>query len=118
MRSRTTRWSVAGLALVALTLGACTNQDVDRDDVLKTLKSAGATTEQRTCVADRLDDELDKDQMNEVGKADDLADLDKPLRDIVDATLNECVGGGAPADETETTDTTEGESEATTTTVG
>jgi PBP1b-binding outer membrane lipoprotein LpoB len=118
-----TRWSVAALALVALTLGACSSKNAKASDVRKTLKDAGATTEQADCVAEGLDDKLDQKQMNEVAKADELSELKKSLQDIVNETLNKCLVEGESSDsETgDTSDTTEPEGsgdETTTTTSG
>ena len=117
------RWSVAALALVALSLGACSNKNAKASDVEKTLKDAGATTEQAKCVASDLDKALDQKQMNEVAKADELSELKKSLQDIVNETLNKCLVEGESSDsETgDTSDTTEPEGsgdETTTTTAG
>jgi Skp family chaperone for outer membrane proteins len=115
-----TRWSVAALLLVALTLGACTSKDAKASDVRKALEDAGATHKQATCVANNLDDELDQKQMNDVAKADNLSDLSKSLQDTVNEVLNQCLVEEGSSESTDTTaTTTEGEStESTTTTVG
>ena len=116
-------------AVVAILASACASQDVDGADAASVLDDAGAPRAVQTCVGDRFDDELDQDQLNEVGGADRISELPEELEQTVQDILDECVatdgevaegsdeGGsdeGEPSD-SDTTETTES-GDATTTT--
>jgi hypothetical protein len=121
--SRSSRRLAALVAVVAVLGAGCTDQDVDGSDAASVLQDAGAPEAVQTCVGDRLDDELDQGQLNEVGGADELSELDTDLEQTVREILDECVegeGSGSDEGDGETTETTGGESgdgdESTTTT--
>ena len=111
---------LAALVAVVAVLGAgCASRNVDGTDAANVLKDAGAPKAVQTCVGNRIDDELSQKQKNEVGQSDkaDFSDLDKDLRDTVQGILDDCVSSeGASSDSSETTDTTEADTGATTTT--
>lgn len=108
-----TRRFIAVMALVAVPLAACSNQDADAQDVSSSLKEAGATSDQADCAAEGLTegtDKLTQEQLNEVAKADDLADLDSDLQTKVNTVMDGCFGAGPEGE------TSEGEGEGSTTT--
>jgi hypothetical protein len=113
---------LAVVALGAVGLTACANQDSDRGDVVEALETAGATSEQAECVGDRLTDEdseqfLEQDQLNDLAGASDLEDLDDEVNQRVQAALDACLDGSGDAGSEDTTDTTDA-SEGSTTTDG
>lgn len=121
--SRSSRRLAALVALVAVLGAGCASQDVDGSDAASVLEDAGASEAVQTCVGDRFDDEFSQDQLNEIGGADNLSDLDSDLEETVQGILDECVDSEGTATGDETTETTEGDSgeggdttEATTTT--
>lgn len=119
--ARTGRF-VAVMALAAVPLTACANQDADRADVVDALEEADASRDQADCVADGLTDQdsenvLSQDELNDLADANDLDDLDEDDADIADkvrAVMDQCFNGEGSSDEG-TTETTE---ESTTTTEG
>jgi hypothetical protein len=126
--SRSSRRLAVLVAAVAVVAGGCASQDVDGSDAASVLDDAGAPKAVQTCVGDRIDDELDQDQKNEVGKADELSELPNELEQTVQGILDECVssdgaategsdegGSGDSSDTTETTETTEADGGTTTT---
>jgi hypothetical protein len=120
--SRSSGRLAALVAVVAVLLAACASQDVDGEDAASVLTDAGAPEAVSSCVGERFDDELSQDQLNEVGGADQLNELDNELETTVQSILDECVSGEsdseAPADEGESSDssdTTEADADATTT---
>jgi hypothetical protein len=123
--NRSSRRLAVLAAAVAVLAGACTSQDVDGADAASVLDDAGAPRAVQTCVGDRFDDELDQDQLNEVGGADRISELPEELEQTVQDILDECVATdgeaaegsdeGEPSDSGDTTETTES-GDATTTT--
>jgi hypothetical protein len=108
-------------AVLAFTLTGCPSQDVDGADAASVLTDAGAPEEVADCLGDRFDDDLTQDQINEVGGADDLADLDQELQDEVQTILTDCISsdGESTGDSSETTEPAdESGDETTTTTAG
>jgi hypothetical protein len=123
--------ALALAAVLAVTLTGCPNQDLDGADAANVLTDAGASEEVATCLGDRFQDDLSQDQINEVGGADELSELDNELQDEVEAILAECVDGGGsggsvedqgsgePSDSSDTTEADAGDSaDETTTTAG
>jgi hypothetical protein len=109
-----TRSLVTLLAVTALGLGACTNQDASGEDATDALVEAEAPEGFADCVGDRFEDDLSQEERNDVASADDLADLASGLEEQVRAILTECdesnpVGGSGDdtADTSETTDSTD-----------
>ncbi|HEV7761848.1 MAG TPA: hypothetical protein VGO78_22730 [Acidimicrobiales bacterium] len=90
------------------------------------LLDAGAPKAVSSCVGNRIDDELSQKQKNTVGKADQLSELDKDLRDTVQGILDECVSdegsdsgsANSSSDEGDTSDTTEAGDSTTTSAPG
>lgn len=114
-------------AITALSLTACSSNDAKVSEVVDAVDEAGLDREQADCVGDRFDEEFDQDDLNEIGAADELDDLDPPeLADQVRAILAECTGAGSPSStedtssgDTSTSDTSGGEpSDSTDTTAG
>jgi predicted small secreted protein len=124
--SRSSGRLAALVAVVAILLAACANQDVDGKDAASVLLDAGAPKAVSTCVGDRIDDELSQKQKNTVGKADQLSDLNNDLQDTVQGILDECVSGdgadsgsdSSSTDEGDTSDTTEAGDSTTTSAPG
>ena len=129
--NRSSRRFAVLAAAVAVLAGACTSQDVDGADAASVLDDAGAPRAVQTCVGDRFDDELDQEQLNEVGGADRLSELPNELEQTVQQILDECVAsdgeaneadeggseeGDGSGDSSETTDTTQAGGDTTTTT--
>lgn len=121
--------ALALAAVLAFTLTGCPNQDLDGADAANVLTDAGASEEVATCLGDRFQDDLSQGQINDVGGADDLADLDKDLQDEVQGILDECVSGtsegsGDSAEDTgsdepsDSSDSTDPAADETTTTAG
>jgi hypothetical protein len=95
------------IALAALPLAACAEQDASHDDVVEALTDADAPDQQAACVADGLD-ELSQDQLNDVAGASDLEeDLDQGLYDTVRGVMDQCFNAaGADKDTSDTADDT------------
>jgi hypothetical protein len=85
--------ALALAAVLAFTLTGCPNQDLDGADAANVLTDAGASEDVADCLGTRFQDDLSQDQINEVGGADDLGDLDTDLQDKVQGILDECVSG-------------------------
>jgi len=130
--SRSSRRLAVLVAAVAVVAGGCASQDVDGSDAASVLDDAGAPKAVQTCVGDRIDDELDQDQKNEVGNADRLSELSDQLEQTVQGILDECVDNpesaaagdsdtgsdeGDSGDSSDTTETPEDDG-GTTTTLG
>jgi hypothetical protein len=113
--SRSSRRLAVLVAVVAVLGAGCASRDVDGSDAANVLKDAGAPKAVQTCVGDRIDDELDQGQKNEVGEADNLADLPNELEQTVQTILDECVESDGAATSSETTETTEADGGTTTT---
>lgn len=118
--SRSSRRLAILVAAVAVLGAACASQDVDGSDAASVLDDAGAPEAVQTCVGDRFDEELSQEQLNDVGGADNLSELDNDLEATVNEILDECVADpeAAGSGEGDTTDTTEAEGENTDTTEG
>ena len=123
----------AFVALVAVVSAGCANNDAKESDVVGAMEDAGLTTEQSECIGERMQDEFgnDQDLYNKVASATDIEDLPGPDDDGVDASeypegtepvieaiLEECLGGSGSGDTSDTTDTTVAGDATTTTTAG
>jgi hypothetical protein len=91
--------ALALAAVLAVTLTGCPNQDLDGQDAANVLTDAGASEEVATCLGDRFQDDLSQDQINDVGGADQLSELDNELQEEVEAILAQCVDGGSVEDQ-------------------
>jgi hypothetical protein len=127
--------ALALAAVLAVTLTGCPNQDLDGADAANVLTDAGAPEDVSACLGDRFQDDLTQGQINDVGGADQLSELDNELQEQVEAILAECVdgssegsgdtvedqGSGEPS-ESDSSDTTEADAgdsaDETTTTAG
>jgi hypothetical protein len=87
--------ALALAAVLAVTLTGCPNQDLDGADAANVLTDAGASEDVATCLGDRFDDDLSQGQINDVGGADELSELDNELQEEVETILAECVGGSS-----------------------
>jgi hypothetical protein len=95
MRPRLLRRLAVGLAapsVVVLGLAACGSDDVSREQLRSELEDQSRLTgEQAGCVADRLFDQLDQDQINELYEDEELSG---EVDEVADAVLEECVTPG------------------------
>jgi hypothetical protein len=93
MRSRSRL--LAGFAAAALLLTACGEGDATRDELIEMLSSPGEpgaenlTEAEATCIADRLFDRLDQDQINAIARP--AEELSAGSRQIVIEASQECV---------------------------
>jgi hypothetical protein len=88
------RLAVGVVAPAALALGlvACGGGDVSKDKFTSELEDKAQLTEaQATCVTDRLYDELDQDQINDIYEADTLEDADSEAFDVLTTATTECL---------------------------
>jgi hypothetical protein len=107
LRSPRSRGLAALLAIAALALSACTNNDADAGDVADALTDAGLAEDQAQCVGEGFEAEFDQDQMNDLASADEPEDWPSGTEETVDSIIDECTGeGGSGSDESETTTTT------------
>ena len=122
------------VAVTALAVSACSSNDADREDVEEAMRDVGLPDDQASCIAERLDEELDQDQLNDLAGAADPDEFTEEGADAVTAAVDECVDGstessdtaeatgegGEPSESTDdTSDTTaEDEAETTATTAG
>jgi hypothetical protein len=112
--SRSSRRFAALVGAAAIFLSACASRDVHAKDATNVIKDAGGSEEQAQCIGDRLDEELSQKEMNTVGGAEKLSDLDKDLETTVQGVIDECIDGeggsssgdSSGSDSSETTDTT------------
>jgi hypothetical protein len=89
------------VAVTALAMSACSSNDADREDIEEAMRDAGLPDEQAGCIAERLDEELDQDQLNDLAGAADPDEFSEDGADAVSAAVDECVDGS-----TESSDTT------------
>jgi hypothetical protein len=101
------RIAAALIAVLALSLAACASNDAKRSDVVSAMTDAGLSDEQAECIGDGFDDAFTQDELNEIGGASELDELDDELRAEVDAVLEKCVGGSGDGGETQDGSTTE-----------
>jgi hypothetical protein len=90
------------VAVTALAVSACSSNDADREDVEEAMRDVGLPDDQASCIAERLDEELDQDQLNDLAGAADPDEFTEEGADAVTAAVDECVDGS-----TESSDTTE-----------
>lgn len=115
--------ALALAAVLAVTLTGCPNQDLDGADAANVLTDAGASEDVADCLGDRFENDLSQDQINDVGGADQLSELDNELQAEVETILAECVdgssvedqGSGEPSDSSDTTEPDASADETTTT---
>ncbi|HMJ75845.1 MAG TPA: hypothetical protein VK507_07725, partial [Iamia sp.] len=86
----------AAPAVVALGLAACGGgTDVSKEDLSSELQEGGDLSEaEASCVTDRVFDELEQDQINELYTADDDDALDAETAQLFTAVGVECAEGG------------------------
>lgn len=109
--------TAALVAVGALALSACANNDAKESDVVNAMEDAGLSTSQAECIGAAVDDAFadDQDLYNDIAAAadsDDFADTDQfpeGTADTIDGILADCIEGEGPAagDEPDTGDTTE-----------
>jgi hypothetical protein len=110
--SRSSRRFAALVGAAAILLSACASRDVHAKDATNVIKDAGGTEAEARCIGDGLDAELSQKQMNAVGGAEKISDLDKDLETTVQSVIDECIDGeggsssDSGSDSSETTDTT------------
>lgn len=94
MRTPVLRRLAVGLAVpavLALGLGACGSDDVSKDKFTSELQDKANLTEaQATCVTDRIYDELDQDQINEIYEADTPDEADEEAFSVFTDAATEC----------------------------
>lgn len=91
------RLAVGLVAPAALVVGlaACGSSDVSKEKFQSELEEQSQLTEEQAgCVVDRLYDELDQDQINEVYEADEDDTLSDEADAAATAALEECVTAG------------------------
>ena len=105
------------VAIVALTLSACSRNDAKRSDVVDAMTDAQLSQEQANCVGDGFEKEFgdNQDLFNKVASATDPKDLPDDTESTVRSILDQCVGGGSSSS-SGSTDTTAAGGDATTTT--
>jgi hypothetical protein len=85
------------VAVTALAMSACSSNDADREDIEEAMRDAGLPDEQAGCIAERLDEELDQDQLNDLAGAADPDEFSEDGADAVSAAVDECVDGSTAA---------------------
>jgi hypothetical protein len=110
------------LAVLALTLGACSRNDAKESDVVNAMTDARLTDKQAECIGKGINDAFSDDQKlyNQVAAAASIDDLPKGTEDTIQGVLDDCLGEtpdtgdststteAGTADDTSTTDTTAG----------
>lgn len=82
---------VVAPAALALGLAACGSDDVSKDKFTSELEDkAGLSEAQATCVTDRIYDELDQDDINEIYEADTIEDADEAAVETFTTAATEC----------------------------
>lgn len=110
MRSRKRSLAVAVLVLAGA--AGCVNGDASGNQAADALENAGLSREEATCVGNRLEDNLNQEQLNDVAATNDLADLagqdvqesdeDHDVRELTRGILDRCLeAGGAEGAEGE-----------------
>lgn len=87
------RLAVGFVAPAALAMGlvACGSDDVSKDKFTSELQDKANLTEaQATCVTDRIYDELDQDEINEIYEADTVDDADEQAFEVFTNAATEC----------------------------
>ena len=78
-------------AVLALGLAACGSDDVSKDKFTSELQDeAGLTEAQATCVTDKLYDELDQGQINDLYEADDQEEAGEEAFSTLTEASTEC----------------------------
>jgi hypothetical protein len=108
---------VAIVALAALAFTACSSNDAKESDIRDAMTDVGLPGNQADCVASKLVDELDQDELNDLASATDPDEFDEQTSQTVDSVLNECVVDADTSDTTGT-DSTESDGGDTTDTTG
>src|SRR4029450_13399522 len=85
------------VAIVALTLSACSRNDAKRSDVVDAMTDAKLSQEQANCGGDGFEKECgdNQDLFNKVAAATDPEDLPDDTESTVRSILDQCVGGGS-----------------------
>jgi hypothetical protein len=86
-------------AVAALSLSACTNNDVDGDDLVDAMTDAGLPQDEAECMGERFQAEFDQEQRNDIAAADDPEDIPSGLQEPVDSIITECTSGSESADD-------------------
>jgi predicted small secreted protein len=110
------RGLVALVALAALSLTACTNNDADAGDVVDAMSDAGLDQDQAECMGQEFEKAFDQDQMNDLAAADNPDDFPSGTKPTVDSIIEDCTGETVPGSEASDSEGQDGESETTTTT--
>jgi hypothetical protein len=112
------RGIVALVAVVALSLSACTNNDADAGDVVDAMTDASLPENQARCMGQAFEREFgdDQDVFNDIAAADDPGDWPSGTRETINSIIEECTGESAPGSGGSDSEGQDGESEATTTT--
>jgi hypothetical protein len=119
LRSPRSRGLAALLAVAALALSACTNNDADAGDVADALTDAGLAEDVDPgfpdCVGEEFEAEFGQDQdlFNDLASADEPEDWPSGSEETVSSIIEDCRDGSPSESEPEGEDT---ESETTTTT--
>jgi hypothetical protein len=117
LRSPRSRGLAALLAVAALALSACTNNDADAGDVADALTDAGLEEDVDPqfpdCVGEEFERVFDQDQINDLASADEPEDFPSGTAETVSSIIEDCRDGSVSesegeGDESETTTTTEG----------
>lgn len=107
--TRTPRVVLGFVASAALAIGlsACGGSDVSKDKFTSELQDKASLTEdQATCVTDKIYDELDQGEINDLYEADDESELSGDAGEVFSTAVTDCVSADLGVD---TTDTTEAE---------
>ena len=93
--TRRSRFAVL-VAVAALDVAGCTNNDAKKSDVVNAMLDAGLEPEQAECVGDGIDEEFRNDQelYNEVAAAADTDEFPEGTEDVVNDILTDCLGEG------------------------
>jgi hypothetical protein len=81
---------LAAPAVLVLGLAACGAGDASRSDVQDELEEGGLTEAQAECVTDRIFDELDQDEINELYEADEGDDPPDGVEETFTTAATEC----------------------------
>lgn len=104
------------VAVAALAVAGCTNDDAKRSDIENAMTDAGLDPTQAACIADDIEAEFgdNQDLLNDLAAADDPSDFPADTEPEIERILQECLGDGAGDDAGSDDDATGDDSTTTT----
>jgi|RhiMethySRZTD1v2_1073278.scaffolds.fasta_scaffold03289_15 hypothetical protein len=112
------------VAVAALAVAGCSNNDAKKSDIVNAMADAGLNDDQSQCVADGIYDEYgdDQDTLNDIASASEPSEFPDDTQPTIEGILDDCLGSspasGAPGDSTTTTEAGDTGDTTTTTAAG